>query len=140
MFLVIHPDILRIVYVVAQLCGCRVVHLDLVAKTLLLSISLKDCYYELLFIHSLTTTPSSSILVLVILYTNHTLNENQIVGRSIIKTGISQRGELLFNSAVLMKTFIFIFIYNIYLFFFILNMTELFFYIYSSFYSSMVSI
>ena len=55
-FLVVHPDILCIVYAVAQLCGCRIVHLDLVAKSLLLSVSLNDCYYELLFIHSLTTT------------------------------------------------------------------------------------
>ena len=54
-----------------------------------------------------------------ILYSNHTLNEDQIFARSIIKTGISQRGELWFNSAVLMKTFIYFYIYNnIYLFFF----------------------
>ena len=66
-FLVIHPDILCIVYAVAQLCGCRIVHLDLVAKSLLLSVSLNDCYYELLFIHSLTTTTiffSSSVLMI----------------------------------------------------------------------------
>ena len=66
-FLVVHPDILCIVYAVAQLCGCRIVHLDLVAKSLLLSVSLNDCYYELLFIHSLTTTTiffSSSVLMI----------------------------------------------------------------------------
>jgi hypothetical protein len=34
-FLVIHPDILCIVYAVAQLCGCRIVLFDLVAKSLL---------------------------------------------------------------------------------------------------------
>ena len=97
-------------YVVAQLCGCRIVQLDLVAKSLPFSISLNNCYYELLCIHS----PSLPFFFFFIrfddfshlyhqcffwgiLYTNHTLNENQIVGRSIIKTGISQRGELWFN-------------------------------------------
>ena len=129
--LVIHPDILCIVYIVAQLCACRIVHLDLESKSLLSSVPLNNCYYELLFIHSPPLpffflvpfwwffATSSSILFLGILYTNHTLNEDQIVGRSIIKTGISQRGELWFNSAVLMKTFIYFYIYNnIYLFFF----------------------
>ena len=50
--LVIHPDILCIVYVVAQLCACRIVHLDLESKSLLSSVPLNNCYYELLFIHS----------------------------------------------------------------------------------------
>ena len=50
--LVIHPDILCIVYVVAQLCACLIVHLDLESKSLLSSVPLNNCYYELLFIHS----------------------------------------------------------------------------------------
>ena len=50
--LVIHPDILCIVYVVAQLCACRIVHLDLESRSLLSSVPLNNCYYELLFIHS----------------------------------------------------------------------------------------
>ena len=44
--------------------------------------------------------PSSSILFFGIFYTIHTLNEDQIVGRSFIKTGISQRDEIGFNSEV----------------------------------------
>ena len=49
-------------YVVAQLCGCRIVQLDLVAKSLPFSISLNNCYYELLCIHS----PSLPFFFLII--------------------------------------------------------------------------
>ena len=40
--------------VVAQLCACRIIHLDLVAKSLLLLVSLNDCYETA--VNSLTTT------------------------------------------------------------------------------------
>ena len=119
-FLLLHENIIFFGYtsrylvyrVVAQLCACRIIHLDLVAKSLLLLVSLNDCYETA--VNSLTTTTIfyffldklkprlrfDDFLLLYhqcfffrILYTNHKLSEDQIVGRSIVEKGISQRDE-----------------------------------------------
>ena len=53
-FLVVHPDILCIVYAVAQLCGCRIVHLDLVAKSLCAIVGLFERLLLRTAVHSFT--------------------------------------------------------------------------------------
>ena len=61
--------------------------------------------------------PLSSNVFVQILYTRHTLSEDQIVRRSIIKIGWSSRNITWFNSVVNVKVFVFFFSFFLLLFF-----------------------